>query len=726
MNEPAKPACGHRVLGPDVQFTWLKRDDLVAVPHDSGGWVVKDPLTLQYTHLDEIEFSVLNLMDGRTSFASMLERARQLCPERRLSLDDLGQFVTVLAGHQLIRQAGGGDSARLDPNTASASLWRLVSPLFQILRLQCRLLNPSRVLDAALPRVSVFYKPAVIRTMLATGLLSIVIVGFRFGELMRALPSMAEFLGPQNMVLMLLVFVTVKVLHEAGHAFTARHFGAECNECGVMLMVFTPVLYTNVSDAWLLPRRQRMLITAAGILVELSLASVFVLLWSYASPGITKALLLNTVVLCSVNTILFNGNPLLKFDGYFLLADWVGIPNLSSRASAVVQQTLLHLVAGRRGVSTEPAKTHRFLLTYGLASAAYRVLLTLAILKLVQVMSREWHVQFLGTFLSAVILTGFIVIPAATFLFRAFERDETGSRAGTRPAISAAVLLAIILFPLPHSVIAPAFVEPASRPVYAALPGALDPVGRYGDHVNRGSLLARLLNIDLEKSEQNLRSHVNEIGLQLSSLQKNPATANSDLIPALRESVAAAEQRLAEFLAESSSLVIRSPTDGIFLPPPAVLQRDDPLPARWHGTAVQLRNFGAWIQRGTLLGYVGDPSNLTISAGVREDDVEFVSSGQHVEFLPQAGRVSSVAAVVESVERLEAESLPAQWAIAGLASGQPVEDGLLPNAVTYFVRIRPKDRNDLPPSLYSVGRVRIHTRPVSLLQRFLRYLRQTF
>ncbi|MEO1981987.1 MAG: hypothetical protein ABGZ24_15825 [Fuerstiella sp.] len=448
-----------------MQFPWLKRDDLVAVPHDSGGWVVKDPLTLHYTHLDDIEYSVLNLMDGRISFAEVLDRARQLCPERRLVPDDLGQFVRVLAGHQLIRQLRGGDSARLDPQASSTSPLRLISPLFRILRLQRRLLNPSRMLDAAMPLVSVLYKPVVVRTMIMIGLLAITVVGLRFGELLKALPSMADFLGPQNMIVMLLVFVTVKVLHEAGHAFTARYFGAECNECGVMLMVFTPVLYTNVSDAWLLPRQQRMLITAAGILIELFIAAVFVLLWSFAAPGTTRSLLLNTVVLCSVNTILFNGNPLLRFDGYFLLTDWVGIPNLASRASAVVQQTLLRLVTGHDSVSIEPIRTRRFLLAYGLASAAYRVLLTLAILKLVDVMSREWHVQFLGNFLSAVILTGFVIIPVVTFLFRILEHDEANSRSWFRMTIAAVVLLLLAEFPLPHSVIAPAIVEPASRQV---------------------------------------------------------------------------------------------------------------------------------------------------------------------------------------------------------------------------------------------------------------------
>jgi len=701
----------------------------VAVPHDSGGWIVKDPLTLHYTHLDEIEYSVLNLMDGQINFAEVLDRARQLCPERSLVPDDLGQFVRVLAGHQLIRQLGGGDSVRLDPQMSATSPLRLISPLFRILRLQRRLLNPSRLLDAALPLVSVLYKPVVVRTMIAIGLLAITVVGLRFGELLKAVPSMADFLGPQNMILMLFVFVTVKVLHEAGHAFTARYFGAECNECGVMLMVFTPVLYTNVSDAWLLPRRQRMLVTAAGILVELSIAAVFVLLWACAAPGTTRSLLLNTVVLCSVNTILFNGNPLLRFDGYFLLADWVGIPNLASRASAVVQQTLLRLVTGSGGVSIEPVRTRRFLLAYGMASAAYRVLLTLAILKLVDVMSREWHVQFLGTFLSIVILTGFIIVPAVTFLFRILEHDEhdeTNSRSWTRMTITAFVLLVFAEFPLPHSVIAPVIVEPASRPVYATLPGVLEPIRRYGDPVTSGSVLAELHNVDLEKTGQKLRSDLDEMALQLDSLTKNPATANSELIPAFRESKVAAEKRLAEFQTEAASLVVMSPADGVFLPPPAVPQRDDPLPAHWYGTAVQNRNSGAWIQRGTLLGYVGEPFDLTISAGVHQDDVEFISKGQHVDYLPHAGRASGSSAVVESIERLEANSLPSQWAIAGLASGQPTEDGISPNVVTYFVRIRLDDRVGVPPPLYSVGRVRIRTRSASLRQRFLRYLRQTF
>ena len=152
---------------------------------------------------------------------------------------------------------------------------------------------------------------------------------------------------------MLIVFVSVKAAHEAGHALTARYFNAECSECGVMLLMFTPVLYTNVSDSWTLPRRQRMCVTAAGIAVEIVIAAVCTIAWWFALPGTIKAILLNTMVICSVNTLLFNGNPLLRFDGYFLLSDYVRIPNLAQQSSAVVKSIFRRYVAGDTDASEE-------------------------------------------------------------------------------------------------------------------------------------------------------------------------------------------------------------------------------------------------------------------------------------------------------------------------------------------------------------------------------------
>ena len=140
-----------------MKFPWVKRTDLVAVPHDSGGWVVKDPLTLQYALLEDHEYSILNLLDGRLTFAEILNRSRQAAPSLRLTAEDLAGFIQNLAGSQLIRQSGGGDSARLNPRTRRSVLALIVAPLLQLLRIQVRLLNPTNLIDAIMPFASIFF-----------------------------------------------------------------------------------------------------------------------------------------------------------------------------------------------------------------------------------------------------------------------------------------------------------------------------------------------------------------------------------------------------------------------------------------------------------------------------------------------------------------------------------------------------------------------------------------
>lgn len=711
-------------------FPWIKRPDLIAVPHDSGGWVVKDPLTLHYTLLDDAEYAVLQLLDGRRRFAELLNDAIAACPHAGITAQDLADFIRSLAGHQLIRQVSGGDFVRLSPDHVTSHPLKYVGPLFRILRLQLNLLNPARLIDRLMPIVSVFFTGAVIRFFLLTGAAALAILVLRFGDVVRSLPTVQEFLGPQNLMLMLAVFVAVKVLHEAGHAFTARYFGAECNECGVMLMVFTPVLYTNVSDSWLLPRHQRLLVTGAGILVELAIASVCTLLWWSAAPGVTRSILLNTMLLCSVNTLLFNGNPLLRFDGYFLLADWIRVPNLASQSAGLLKNSLAQLITGRRRESYS-GRHRRFLLIYGILSAAYRFVLTIAILGLVDEMARQWHVQFAGAFVSAIILTGFVLAPALTFvqsLKIENGREPFTMRTRVRGFAFAGLLALMLLFPLPQSIVAPAFVQPASETVFAALPGKLVSHMMYGAVADRDESLAMLQNPELQQTEQELRARSAEVRQQLDSLLSSPATAGSEIIPALRNSLRAAENRSAAFTAEYAGLSIRSPARGVFLPPPAVSRENRAdLPQLWDGLVAASANVGAWIERGTVIGHVGAADDLRLLVCIQEDDVEFVKAGQTVFYLTSAGASGERKGVVETLSQIEATQLPAQLGIAGMVSGTMTPDGFTPSVVTFLATVKLDVDSGLPPpALYSTGRTRISVAPSPLLFRLVRYLRQTF
>jgi len=725
-----------------VHFPWIKRQDLVAVPHDSGGWVVKDPLTLHYAYLDDVEFTILNFMDGKISLVSLMERIERFFPDRGLTPEDLSHFIRSLAGHQLIRQLVPGDSQRLGGAKAQPTWLRIMQPLFRILRIQVPLMNPSTLLTAAMPFVRSLARPWLFNSMAFIVVAAFCLAMMRFHEIAIAMPTLGEFLGAPNLVLILCIFVTVKVFHEAGHAVTARMFGADCHEVGVMLMVFTPVLYTNVTDAWMLRRRERMWITAGGIAVELVIASVCLLLWSIAAPGTAKSLLLNTTILCSVNTLLFNGNPLLRFDGYFLLADALRIPNLAARASAVVQSLLRHVLTGRAEPSLETRRNHAILLCYGVLAAVYRVFLTLAILQLVREVTKLWNLQVLGSLLTITIVTGFLVIPLIGFVnsvIRSEEEQPFHWRQWMRPAICLAIVSVLMLIPLPQSVVAPAFVQSDATPLYTVLPGQLQVHHRYGEAVQENASVVTLQNSDLALTGARLHGRFMEIQKQLEVLESNSKTANSELIPTLNASRAAAEQNEIHFLKEQAKLTIRSPTSGIFQPPIARQpRRNEELPELWTGEVAHPKNRGAWVERGTLLGYVGEVDDVVVRVCVSEDDIDAVAPGQPVEFLLTSGGATPVKGTVREVSTQPSSTLPESLMLAGLLNGRPLESGIEPIEVTYLATVvlteataSPKIERDttgtLPTvPLQSIGRVRIATKPASIVSRIQRFLRRTF
>lgn len=714
-----------------MRFPWVKRSDLIAVPHDGGGWVVKDPLTLQYALLEDHEYSILNLMDGRTGFRDLLANARKAAPWLNLTAEDLAEFIRSLAGSQLVRQQAAGDSVRLSPAKKASSFASVLQFVLQLIRIQIRLLNPTRFIDRAMPLVSTLFSRSALVLFSALIVSALVVVTTSFGKLIQSLPALQEFLGPQNMALMLGVFVAVKILHEAGHAFTARRFGAECSECGIMFMVFTPVLYTNVSDSWLLPRQQRLLVTGAGIIVELTIAAVCTILWWFAAPGLTKSILLNTMILCSVNTLLFNGNPLLRFDGYFLLADWMGIPNLAGRSSAMLREAIVSFITGRtHSASQARVRNRRFLLLYGVVSAIYRLFLTLAILKLVDEVTRQWNVRFLGSFLFIVIAGGFILMPAASFLQsvrRRYGESSSETPNTVRVLLCIACLIALLLFPLPRSIVAPAFVQPASTGVYASLSGRLDHALAYGTQVEAQDVVARFEHPELNITRHRLKARRDELKGELELLGANPATSDSTLIPALQKRVDAAEERLADFEVEYSELTVISQRAGTFLPPEAIARpnRTD-VQGTWHGRSADAANQGAWIERGTLLGYVGERSEVSLLVAVDEGDIEFVRRGQSLVFSPAVDAEVRRTGRVEDVGLLESRELPLQFAASRLVAGRTTESALVPSAVTYLCTATLTGRIGGPPSLYSTGRVRINVASASILDRVVRYLKQTF
>ena len=182
-----------------------------------------------------------------------------------------------------------------------------------------------------------------------------------------------------------LTLAITKILHEFGHGLSCKHFGGECHEMGVMFLVLTPCLYCNVSDSWMLPNRwHRAAIGAAGMYVELVLASICTFIWWFTEPGLLNYICLNVMFISSVSTVMFNANPLLRYDGYYILSDVLEIPNLRQKASTILNRKLGAWCLGLEEPEDPflPQRKQWLFATYTVASAIYRWVVTFSILVL--------------------------------------------------------------------------------------------------------------------------------------------------------------------------------------------------------------------------------------------------------------------------------------------------------------------------------------------------------
>ena len=206
----------------------------------------------------------------------------------------------------------------------------------------------------------------------------------------------------------------MKIIHEFGHGLTAKHFGGEVHEMGILFLVLTPALYCDVTDSWLLPNKwKRIWISAAGIYVECFLASIATFVWWYSTPGLLNSLAMATMFICSVNTILFNANPLLRYDGYYVMADWLEIPNLRIKSTQFFGYLIQEKVLGLEiPVQSYLPRSRRILfVTYAMASYVYRWFVTFAILWFLSQVLKPYKLESVSYLLAAGALVPLVGMP---------------------------------------------------------------------------------------------------------------------------------------------------------------------------------------------------------------------------------------------------------------------------------------------------------------------------
>lgn len=699
-------------------------------------WAVKDPLALHYFHLRDQEYWIFRQLDGSVSLADVQERFAERFAPQRLALGELQVFLGTMhqAGLIVADAPGQGDELRRRARDQRfRGLWQtLGSPL----AIRFRGFDPERFLNFIAPFFAWVFSPALLALCAGLVLAALILAATRFDVLQSRLPESRAFFSPANLAWIAVTLACTKLLHELGHALTLKHFGGECHEMGVMLLVFTPCLYCNVSDAWMLPSKwQRAAVGGAGIVVELVLASVCTFLWWFSQPGLFNSLCLNVMVVCSVSTLLINGNPLLRYDGYYVLADLIETPNLARQATEALRQVSAWLVLGIELPMQEASGLPRRILLslFALASMAYRWVVLLGVLLFVYRALVPERVEVLAQLLVIAVAAGMIVVPLRQFVrfsTNPFWRRKVQSRRALTGSLAVlAVTAGALAIPLPYRVAAPIVMQVAdARRVYASVSGRLADGIEEGQQVEPGQVLARLENSELVLEIEKLSGERDRQRLRVENLKRRQVqdqAAAAELPPAT-ELLADLEERLARKLVDRDRLTLAAPVAGTVLPP----RRREPQPIHgelpgWSGTPLDPRNRGCALESGTLVCLVGDPGRLEALLVVDQGDVEFVAVGQPVRIQLDQSPGTILEGTVRDLAEIDLQVTPPELLAAGEIATRTEEGQARPVSTSYQVRVEIASPAQ-PLLIGESGRAKIEAPPLSLGRRLLRAVNRTF
>lgn len=724
------------------------RPDLVVRRHRYHGrvyWVVKEPVGLNYFRFHEEEFAILQMLDGRTSMDQIKERFEAQFAPQKLSYQELQQFIGQLHRSGLVLSNAPGQGAQLRRRRDEKRRKELLGKLANVFALRFRGVDPERLLRMLLPWTSWFFSlPAILAVLLIAACAGLLIL-VQFDVFRSRLPAFHEFFGPHNWFYLACTMAAVKVLHELGHGLSCKKFGGECHEIGLMLLVFTPCLYCNVSDSWMLPNKwHRAFIGAAGMYVELFLASVATFLWWFSEPSLFNQICLSVMFVCSVSTVVFNGNPLLRFDGYYILMDLLEIPNLRQKSSEILRRFLVWLCLGIEQPES-PFLPHRHHFLFGLytvASAVYRWIVVFSILYFLNKVLEPYGLKIIGRMIAVVGFIGLVVHPTYQLVkfFHVPGRMHKVKR--HRIIATAAVvfaILAVVLFvPLPYEVRCVFTIQPSSaEPVFAQVAGELtDITVQPGDSVRKGDLLARIRNIDLLISLARLEGDHRRYSAQLESLEQQrtrKAVSDENLslqIPQLRELLSSTEKEIHELKQQIARMEVRAPVDGVVIAAdhrPAAKNQEFMLPT-WSGSLLEPRNRGARVAESDMICRVGDPKKVVAELIVDQSVIDRIRPGQSVRLKLYAFPHQTIRGRIDKVGVDKLATVPPALTRSGSGGVDTVTDESgrpRPLRPAYPARVV-LDNAEEVLQIGLAGQARVSADWTPLATRWYRYLARTF
>jgi len=410
-------------------------------------YVVEDRVAGKYHRFNPPSYRVISLMDGRRDMAQVWRRLTEELVEDTPDQEEVIRLLGQLHGADLIQCDVTPDVAELLERRGKQERKKLMSRYLNPMSLRFPLLDPDRFLEWANRWPHLYKGGWGMLIWLAVVLPALFLAPMHWPDLTENFSE--QLLAMDNLLLMAVVFPLLKGLHEIGHGLAAKSRGGEVHEMGIMLLVFFPIPYVEASSSSAFVKKtDRMLVGAAGMLTELFIAAIAFFLWLMLEPGLARSLAYNTIVLASVTTILFNANPLLRYDGYYVLADWVEIPNLGSRSTQYLKYLAERYLLDVPNSEPPPATPgeRRWFIGYAPLAFGYRMFVLFGIALFV---AQQYFI--IGVLLALWGLVASLGMPLFKIIRALLTEPRFAARSSRIRAVlgGTALLLYVLLFVLP-------------------------------------------------------------------------------------------------------------------------------------------------------------------------------------------------------------------------------------------------------------------------------------
>ncbi|MEO1995298.1 MAG: HlyD family efflux transporter periplasmic adaptor subunit [Planctomycetaceae bacterium] len=572
---------------------------------DGTDCVVKDPIALTYFRLLPEQFRLLELLDGQRSLSDMHDCLAKEFKSSVITGSDVRRLIAELHQKGLVVARRPDQGQSVLEHAAKQRRQKCAAMFRQILFIRLPGWDPNRVLNMLYPRMNwMFARWAVIGALLFI-LSSWLLLLVQFAEYQRQLPLFSEFFAWPNLLYLWLTVGVAKLIHELAHGLACRHFGAECHEIGVAFLIFSPCMYCDVSDAWLLTsKRKRILISSAGIYVEVLMSACAISLWWLTQDGLLHFLLLNLFLVTTLTTVIFNANPLLRYDGYYVLSDWVEVSNLRQKADAELWHRFASVCLGinRRRTPFMPESRPGWFLLFSLAAFAYRWLVLATITIFLYTFLKPYGLQTLAWVFLGLSLVGTLYRFCRQMTKIVSNREEQPMpflRISAWTAALAAALVLAMTIPLPIHGSAPLVIEPHQVVhVYARSDGRLANVlVTPGINVTYGQPLIQLIDLETESGVITLSHERRKRALDV-TLYRSLGDSSGQVLAG--KSLDLVDHELLQLNDQSRRLVIRAPCAGAVMAPRVQQPSHDATSMRHAAiNPIEQRNRGAYVSPGT-------------------------------------------------------------------------------------------------------------------------------